>query len=372
VTTADRVLIFDTDPDRGASIARLLEQSRPWSSDGSVLAFHDLNAQDYGPSPEVVEVQAGLPTLLIVVESGGSAGAPNHLADVARRQGVATLLIVSEVGDPKGLVGRARKFDAWMVLGSVDQELPARVAMMLDRVHQKWSSRAKLSAIDARFLAVVIHDLRTPLNVIGLTIAAISRSVPGRNPALEEDMTFLQDNSKQIKEMLELLSDYCKLMDVASPLPSVEFDPRRFLTDFCADRHMRASGNSRPLRLEIEDSCPTEVALDQVRALLALKLAFENAVIAADQAPIRIRSSGEADRWIIELSVECPPPENLVSMPLRADSFERITGSPQERRGLDLAVATRISELFGGNARLVVEPNRRSTLVLDWPLRLQQ
>ena len=372
MTASDRVLIYDVDPDRAASIARLLKQAQPWPSDGSVLSFHHLNAEDHGPSPGVIEVQAGLPTLLIAVESGSSAAALNYLADVAKRQGVATLLIVSEVGDPKSLVSRVRSFDAWMALGSVERELPGRVAEMLDRAHQKWSKRAKLSAIDPRFLAVVIHDLRTPLNVIVLTIAALGRAASNRNPAFEEDLMFLQDNSKQIKEMLELLSDYCKLMETASPLPSVEFDPRRFLSDFCEDRRERASGNSSPIRLDIADSCPNQVALDATRARLAIKLAFENAAIAAERAPIWIRSSGAADRWIIEVSVESPPPKNLVSMPLRADSFERITGSPQERRGLDLAVAARISELFGGHARLVVEPGRRSILVLDWPVRLQQ
>ena len=54
----------------------------------------------------------------------------------------------------------------------------------------------------------------------------------------------------------------------------------------------------------------------------------------------------------------------------RPDQFERLAGSAAERRGLDLAIASRISELFGGSARLVAEPERRTAVVLDWPSRL--
>ena len=41
-----------------------------------------------------------------------------------------------------------------------------------------------------------------------------------------------------------------------------------------------------------------------------------------------------------------------------------------ERRGLDLAIAARVTELFGGTARLEVEPGQRSALILEWPERL--
>ena len=35
----------------------------------------------------------------------------------------------------------------------------------------------------------------------------------------------------------------------------------------------------------------------------------------------------------------------------------------------DLAIAARVSEMFGGAARLVVDAARGSTIVLDWPAR---
>lgn len=37
---------------------------------------------------------------------------------------------------------------------------------------------------------------------------------------------------------------------------------------------------------------------------------------------------------------------------------------------MDLAIVARISELFGGAARLDVDENRGTTIILDWPTRL--
>jgi hypothetical protein len=55
---------------------------------------------------------------------------------------------------------------------------------------------------------------------------------------------------------------------------------------------------------------------------------------------------------------------------LRPDAFERICGVAAERRGLDLAIAARVSELFGGTARLDAVEHRDTTVILDWPTRL--
>jgi hypothetical protein len=73
---------------------------------------------------------------------------------------------------------------------------------------------------------------------------------------------------------------------------------------------------------------------------------------------------------VVEFVVDLPPPSTVMAMELRPDRFERLTGTAKERRGLDLAIAARISEMFGGSARLEVVRERSSTIILDWPQRL--
>jgi signal transduction histidine kinase len=248
--------------------------------------------------------------------------------------------------------------------------LPGRVATTLDRAEQRSKAGTQLPSIDPRFLALIIHDLRTPLNVIGLTIRAIMQTVPQRSAELDEDLMFLRENASQIEKMLAQLGDYCRLIEGELQVSTVAFDPRRFLSDFLEVHRSKSSAEASPVRLELAESCPAEVALDPNRVQLALQHSLANAVNAAASTPVRLRSSGGPDRWVIELIVDKPPPLTVGSMPLRPDHFERLAGSAAERRGLDLAIAARVSELFGGSARLVAEPDRRTAVVLDWPSRL--
>ncbi len=60
------------------------------------------------------------------------------------------------------------------------------------------------------------------------------------------------------------------------------------------------------------------------------------------------------------------------STELRPHLFERLCGTAAERRGMDLAIAARVSELFGGTARLEAVEQKGTTILLDWPVRLCQ
>lgn len=367
----DHLLIFDVDPGRAALMASLLKDCQ---ADGmiswSISTFHDMRPQDRQPSPGLAQLQTGLAALAIVVESGMGVETFREVSKVARHQGVATLAIIDPIDDPSALVERVRGYDGWLFLDSVDRELAVRVASMLDRGHPRSPGKSRPASIDARFLAMAIHDLRTPLNVIWLTIRAICQTVSDRTVALEEDMTFLQDNALQIKEMLEELSDYCRLMEGNSSTSIVEFDPRRLLSDLVEDQRERSGAEGSPLLLELSEDCPIEVMLDPARARLALKYALNNSIAAAGGTPVRIQAGGSRERWNIQLIVDKAPLAHVVSTPIRSDSFERIIGTAAERRGLDLTIAARISEIMGGSARLEVEPGRRSIVVLDWPQRI--
>jgi hypothetical protein len=69
------------------------------------------------------------------------------------------------------------------------------------------------------------------------------------------------------------------------------------------------------------------------------------------------------------MSVDRPPPGSVESFELRPSSFERLCGSAAERRGMDLAIVARVSELFGGTARLEAVEGQGTSIILDWPVR---
>lgn len=302
------------------------------------------------------------PDLFVAALVGGSEHEPiSSPGGLARSLGIPALAVV-EPGPY--LRAHVKGFDDWLIFDRLSQELEPRIGRLLDQ-----PSTSLVPAIDPRFLALVVHDLRTPLNVIGLTIRAISQSNPTPNAEFDEDLNFLQENAKQIEKMLAQLGDYSRLIESERSPSAVEFETRRFLADLLEEKQSKRDSEFKLVRLEFGADSPTEVALDPARVRLAISHTLANAVAAAGDAPVKIRSKGSPERWIIEVVTEKNPPPTISAVQLHPHIFERLLGSAAERRGLDLAIASRVSELFGGTARLVVEPGVRSMVTLDWPVR---
>ena len=118
--------------------------------------------------------------------------------------------------------------------------------------------------LDARSLPLIVHDLRSPLNVIGLSIRMIEQSVPKGNPDLEEDLRYIEENFKQIERMLTQLSDYYRLYE-EGVISEAEFNPRRLLDEMIENRVVKSGGREVPVQLEVEATCPAEAALDPAR-----------------------------------------------------------------------------------------------------------
>jgi len=224
--------------------------------------------------------------------------------------------------------------------------------------------------LNAHFLSTVIHDIRTPLNVIGLSIRMIGQSVPQKDPELEEDLRFLDENFRQIERMLVQLSDYYRLYEPDLGVNAGPFSPRRLVEELVDSRLNRPWPKPVPVDLDVRRTCPEVVTLDQGRARMALHYVLTNASAAADGGTVRLVLRGEPGRWITELAVDKPPPRSVESFALAPSLFERLCGTANERRGMDLAIAAKVSESFGGSARLDVLPASGTVVTLDWPVEM--
>lgn len=229
-------------------------------------------------------------------------------------------------------------------------------------------NRPMATTLPPRFLSLVVHDLRTPLNVIGLT-ASILEPMAAANPELGEEVGIIRENVAQIEKMLAHLSDFCRLGDDGLALAAEPFDPRRLAEEVVDELAAKAPGRPRPA-LEPRPGCPARVELDPARARQALKHALSNALAAADGHPVRVELDGRDGRWLTRVVVDHPPPATVRTTSLRPDGVERLFGTPQDRIGLELAIVARVSELLGGSARLEADGGR-TAIVLDWPTRLE-
>lgn len=361
--TSPLLYILGADPASSAEVGSLLEgqgfQVEPFDNmDGTAAALRRVR-----------------PALLVRIGSPAVTStefAP--LGAIARTLDI-PMLDVFEAGLEDGHAAPSLGEDAddWVWRSSAPRELAARVNRLLRRRKGSSEARKRPASLptDSRFFPLIVHDLRTPLNVIGLSLRMIDQAIPKGNAELEEDLRFVEENFKQIERMLSQLSDYCRLFELESAGPPSEFSPERLLADVVEDRSAKpGSHKAGSIRLEAQGSSPAEASLDMVRARQAFQYALDNAMAAANGVGVLIRLYGGPDRVVTELRIDQAPPPSVKSVELRPQVFERLCGTAAERRGMDLAIVARISEMFGGSARLEADDGKSTRIILDWPARL--
>jgi len=361
-TNGLELAVFELDPSK-------------WSEISSSLEAQGYRLRHYRSTTEAVAALRDheRPALLILaIDPNGTSPSPTReLFAVAREWDLPTLAILEPGADLKTAADQDLEIFDWVARGSVPTELPIRVDGLLRRQARKAERGPTASTMptDARFFPLLVHDLRSPLNVVGLSLRMIDQALPRGNPDLEEDLRFVEESFKQIERMLSQLSDYYLLFEPEAPVESMEFSPERLLSEVVETRSLKAGAKAVPIHVEVRQSCPPEALLDPSRAKQAIQYALGNALAASKVEGVHVTLHGGPDRWVTEFSVKHPPPPSVTSVELRADLFERLCGTAAERRGMDLAIAARISEMFGGAARLEVDETRGSTIILDWPAR---
>jgi len=350
--------VVENDPERFTEIAATLAE-HAYRLSGSLRAAETIRALRDGDHPA-----------LLILGADPDGKARTELLVLAQELGIPVLEVLESAADAKKAAERHRLSDGWVFRASLRLELAIRVELMIRRVQQAGEPNRVGLPTDSRFFPLIVHDLRTPLNVIGLSLRMIDQALPRGNPELEEDFHFVEENFKQIERMLSQLSDYCRLFEADAPLQVAEFSPERLLSEVIGSRPLKVGTKTANVELDVRSTCPPEASLDPLRARQAIQYALANAAAASNGGGVRIVLDGGPDRWITEFLVDQPAPPTVKSVHLRPHLFERLCGIAAERRGMDLAIAARISELFGGAARLDVAEGRASSIVLDWPARM--
>ena len=317
------------------------------------------------------------PNAMVVLWNGSLASEDrliSELIDLKRRFARALLVAVDRTLTNDLLPRLLSKADDWFFLDQVEHELVLRLnrVLAMRATLEKNHFAAVAPSTDSHFFSLLAHDIRTPLNVIGLSLRMIGMTMSLNSLELEEDLRFIDDNLGAIERILTQLSDYFRLFEATTSISPSSFDPRRAVEELLATRPDRPAMRFGKVELIARESCPSVVELDLNKARLAISYALASARVAAaaGTSPIRLVLSGSSERFIVEAIVESPPPVSVTSTVLSPLDFVRVDGVAAERRGMDLAIVAKISELFGGSARLDVVENLRSTIVIDWPRRI--
>jgi len=209
------------------------------------------------------------------------------------------------------------------------------------------ASRAK-----SRFLAVVSHEVRTPLNgVLGMANLLLDS---GLSPEQQTYAKSIKTSGEALLSLIEEILDFSKIEAGRLDLESIPFDLSNLVTDVVELLAPRAQAKGIEIAAEIADDMPARVFGDAARLRQVLLNLAGNAVKFTDEGGVLVVV--EHDQGKIRFIVEDSGPgigEEAQARIFR--EFEQADDSPTRRHGgtgLGLAIAAKIVERMGGEISL--------------------
>jgi len=227
-------------------------------------------------------------------------------------------------------------------------------ALIVARKDADQANRSK-----SRFLAMMSHDIRTPLNAIMATFELLSVSITD-----PKQLELVQTASTSGDQLLFLLADIIQYArsDGWAIEPDIKtFDMRSLLESTVNGWRQLARKKSLPIILEAPDSLRTAIISDPVRLRQVTDNFLSNAIKYCQSGEINVdaRIMTNADRATLKLSVKDQGPgidagrqRHIFSALDRAgrDENEAIEGT-----GLGLAICRRIAKALDGEVGM--QPN---------------
>ncbi len=230
-----------------------------------------------------------------------------------------------------------------------------------EQLRQMNASMAKSQELQENFLALMNHEMRTPLTVIAGYADLSARQLESSDPPDEEvvrNLRLIKQEALRLGRIVEQSEEGSRSAVAAEATEEAEVLPiLRDVQDFC-----RPICEKRGSRIEID--CPDGLSLCCMRdsLLQALYNLVINASRHTDDGVILLEGSKDEDRVILRVTDDG---EGMDEETI-ARAFER--GYTRDgRRGLGLALCREIAEWHGGSIRIDRNPGRGITVSMSLP-----
>jgi PAS domain S-box-containing protein len=258
-------------------------------------------------------------------------------------------------------------------LADFDDDDRVTLEMLADRieigVQAAQLARERVDAIRARenLLAVVSHDLRSPLSAIRLSASFLSRGGSGDRAQSAQQLDLILRSSER---MARLIDDLLQAASIEAGRFSVEasrVDVRPMVHETMRTFEPAATEKSVQLSLDVPDGV-RPVRADRQRIIQVLSNLIGNAIkFAASDGHVHIRARDDGDRVEIAVSDDGPGiPEDEVARIF--ERYERGKATGCHGVGLGLYIAKGIVEAHGGRMWLVTERGAGSTFYFTLPV----
>jgi PAS domain S-box-containing protein len=246
----------------------------------------------------------------------------------------------------------------------VTSRVAAERALAGARERAEAASRAK-----SRFLAVVSHEVRTPLNgILGMADLLIDTSL---SPEQQTYVRAVKSSGESLLGLIEEVLDFSKIEAGRLDLENAPFDLPALVTDVTELIAPRAQAKGIEIATDIADDVPRSVIGDAARLRQVLLNLATNAAKFTDEGGVTILVERAASGKVrFEISDTGPGIEPDLRERIFRE-FEQGDSTLARRHGgtgLGLAIAGRIVERMGGEIRLDAgEPGSRFSFVIELP-----
>ena len=369
---AERILVADDNADMRAWLSRLL--SPRWQVETAADGVQALAAARSHP-PDLILSDVMMPGL-------DGLGLVRALRADPATSSIPIVLLSARAGEEATIEGLGSGADEYLFKPFSANELLARVKSQLGlsklrreaergaRAHAEETNRLLRESQQAtrareETLAVVSHDLRSPLSAIGAAAALLSRKLRGGDGDKQVG-TILRAASRMerlIRDLLDLASIDSGTLSISRARNAAADLVRETIEQFAAE----AAARQLSLTAAVEEGLP-ELDVDRERLLQALGNLVQNAVKFTPAGGSVVVEACRAGRSL-RLSVrDTGPGVDAAALP---HIFERHWHSAQASReghGLGLSIARGIVEAHGGTVSAESAPGSGSLFSFLLPL----
>lgn len=261
-----------------------------------------------------------------------------------------------------GDLSRAVEVRSGDELGVLAREFNA-MAASLDRQQRELRSAERLAAV-GRISAQITHEIRNPLNAIGLNAELLSEELAQLSPAPREATQLVAAISREVDRLEAVAEEYLKFARLprAAPAPLDLDEVVASLLDFVGPE---LSAARIEVVRELAGGLPSVEGDEAQLRAVALNLVRNSRESMPGGGTLRVRTR-RADGGV-ELEVEDTgggmPPEVLARI------FEPFYTTKERGTGLGLAYARRVVAEHGGRIQCDSAPGRGTTFTIRLPGR---
>ncbi len=229
------------------------------------------------------------------------------------------------------------------------------------------------AAVEAKsaYLAMISHELRTPISAILAGAAELERTAPGQGRA---QARLIKGAGQMMRGLLDDLLDLSKIEVGRMEVENAPFQLRGAISE--ALRMWRPEARTKGLKLRVEGAhhLPDWVMGDQTRLRQVLNNLISNALKFTAKGSITLRLSAQptGEGWTIQVAVaDTGPgmtPEQVDRLFTPFDQLDAGTARKHGGSGLGLAISRELARLMGGDLTAASAPGEGAVFTLGLTL----